>query len=131
MAGDPESKRDRIARDLKRLKRTKTSLATALGLSNTSADRYLRWLDADELDDGQKRALANALAQLGLDPSHYMEMPGDDEKPAFSESLIPLLDSFGDDPDLLDAVVKILGADTRNREMLRILAIDRLRRSKK
>jgi hypothetical protein len=131
MAVSPGSKRALITRELKRLKHTKTSLATALGLSNTSADRYLKWLDEGELDDGQKRALANALAQLGIDPSHYMEMPNDDDKTAFSESLIPLLDAFGDDPDVLDAVVRILGADARNREMLRILAVDRLRRLKK
>jgi hypothetical protein len=120
--------RDRIAADLKAARSNKTKVATAMGLSSTSVDRYFKWLESGELDDVQKRALAKGLSAVGLDPLKYMPEVPPEKRPNLPTSLLPLLDVFNDDKEILAALVQILTADDSERQVLKIVVEDRLKR---
>jgi hypothetical protein len=122
------SKRARIAADLRAIHSNKTRLAAAMGMANTSADRYLKWLDSGELSDAQARVLVKGLRAVGLDPANYQLEVQPEKKTHLPTDLVPLLDLFEDDKEQLTALVKILSADDREREVLKIVAEDRLKR---
>jgi hypothetical protein len=126
--GQMANQRERITKDLKKVRSNKSKLGNAMGLSLTSADRYLKWLDSGDLDDDQLRTLARGLSAVGLEPLHYIKEVPPDKKVTLSTSLLPLLDIFEGDKASLEALLKILSADDSEREVLRIVAEDRLKR---